>query len=70
MTEEERQLGLDPAKYTQKAWNSADYVKPMKSLVEQMRLEQESILGPEPKELTPEEQAEFNRMKLKKLMGE
>ena len=70
MTNEERMLGLDPSLYTQKAWNPANYVSPMKSLIERMRQEQEAILGPEAKELTPEEQAEFNRMKLKKLMGE
>ena len=67
---EDRSLGLDPSKYTQKAWNSSDYITPMKSLIEQMRQEQESVLGPEPKELTQEEVAEFNRMKLKKMMGE
>ena len=67
---EEKSLGLDPSKYTQKPWNAGDYVTPIKSVVEELRQSQESVLGPEPKELTPEEQAESNRMKLKKLMGE
>ena len=43
----------------------------LEALIDEMRLkaEQERVLG-SPKELTPEQQAEFNRMKLKKLMGE
>lgn len=36
---------------------------------EQLREQQERQLGEEPKQLTPEEQAESNRMKLKILMG-
>lgn len=44
----------------------------MEAVIDEMRLraEQEAVLGPDPKELTPEQQAAFNRMRLKKLMGE
>lgn len=66
---EERSLGLNPENYTKKPWNSGDYINPMKSAVEEMRQSQELVLGPEPEQLTAEEQSVSNRARLKQLMG-
>ena len=66
---EERSLGLNPENYTKKPWNSGDYISPMKSAVEEMRQSQELVLGPEPEQLTAEEQSVSNRARLKQLMG-
>ena len=66
---EERSLGLNPENYTKKPWNSGDYINPMKSAVEEMRQSQELVLGPEPEQLTAEEQSLSNRARLKQLMG-
>lgn len=65
----DRSLGLDPSKFTKKKWNPGDYNSGLKSVVDNLRQSQEVLLGPEPKELTREEQDTFNRAKLKQIMG-
>lgn len=65
----DRSLGLDPSKFTKKAWNPGDYNSGLAGVVDQIRKSQEVVLGPEPKELTVEEQDAYNKAKLKRLMG-
>jgi hypothetical protein len=77
LSAEERQLGLDPTKYTTKAWNPADYIgwskqdpEVMKRIADEMRLkaQQEAVLGPEV-ELSPEQIKENKKRLLMKAMG-
>ena len=79
---EDRSLGLDPSKYTQKPWNSGDYIgysegNPivMSKISQEMKErnavkdEQQRLLGPEPKELSAEEMAAQKKKQLMALMG-
>lgn len=78
-TLEERLLGLDPSKYTQKPWNPNKYAgngghssNPMNRLADEMRLkaEQAKILEPESPAPSPEEAQEIKKQMVLRMMGD
>lgn len=78
-TLEERLLGLDPSKYTQKSWNPNKYAgsggqssNPMNRLADEMRLkaEQSRVLEPEGQSLSPEQAQEIKKQMVLKMMGD
>ena len=79
MTLEERLLGLDPSKYTQKSWNPNKYAgsggqssNPMNRLADEMRLkaEQSRVLEPEGPSLSPEQAQEIKKQMILRMMGD
>lgn len=78
-TTEERLLGLDPSKYTQKPWNPNKYAgngghssNPMNRLADEMRLkaEQSRVLEPEGPSLSQEQAQEIKKQMVLRMMGD
>ena len=78
-TLEERLLGLDPSKYTQKPWSPNKYadsgakVSPAMSQVAnelRMKAQQNQMLGPEMQAPSPEEAQEIKKQMILRMMGD
>lgn len=78
-TLEERLLGLDPSKYTQKPWNpnkyagnNNQYPSAMSRVADDLRLkaEQAKILEPESPAPSPEEAQEIKKQMVLRMMGD